>query len=94
MNKNDYKAFFDNDLIATDFITAILAGKLDALKYGNSGINKGTGREVKALYYNIADVWLKNYFDNFSEWDYEDFKKTFVTPAPRHNILKIKNKGG
>lgn len=96
MNNNDYKAFFENDLIATDFIMSILLGKLDALKYGDSGINKGTSREVKTLYYNIADDWLKNYFDNFSEWDYEDFKKTFVTPAPRANVLKTKqkNKGG
>ena len=94
---NDYKAFFENDLIARDFITAILCGKLDALKYGDSGLNKGTGRELKTLYYNIADDWLKNYFDNFSEWDYTDFKKTFVTPTAQPNILKIKeteNKGG
>jgi hypothetical protein len=93
MNNNDYKAFLENDLIARDFITAILVGKLDALKCGDSGLNKGTGRELKTLYYNIANDWLKNYFDNYSDWDYSDFKKTFVTPTPRANILKI-NKGG
>lgn len=90
MTDNDYKAFLENDMIARDFIMAILAGKLDALNYGDSGINKGTGRELKTLYYNIADDWLKNYFDNFSDWDYAVFKKTFVTPTPRANILKIK----
>lgn len=90
MNENNYKAFLENDLIARDFITAILVGKLDALKYGDCGLNKGTGREWKTLYYKIADDWLKNYFDNFSDWNYDDFKKTFVTPAPRPNILKIK----
>ena len=87
---NDYKAFLENDIIARDFITAILELKLDALHYGNSGLNTGTGRELKALYYNIADEWLKNYFDNFSDWNYEDFKKTFVTYGARSNKLKIK----
>ena len=96
MNNNDYKAFLENDLIARDFITAILELKLDALHYGNSGLNRGTGRELKKLYYNIADDWLKNYFDNFSNWDYDDFKKMFVTYGARTNKLKIKliNKGG
>lgn len=89
MKEQNYKAFLENDIIARDFITAILEGKLDALNYGNSGINRGTGRELKTLYYNIADDWLQNYFENFSDWNYADFKKIFVTPAPRANILKI-----
>ena len=90
MKEQNYNAFLENDIIARDFITAILELKLDALHYGNSGLNKGTGRELKALYYNIADEWLKNYFDNFSDWNYEDFKKTFVTYGVRSNKLKIK----
>ena len=90
MNENNYKAFLENDLIARDFITAILELKLDALHYGNAGLNTGTGRELKVLYYNIADEWLQNYFDRFSDWDYEEFKRTFVDYGRRSNKLKIK----
>lgn len=89
MNKNNYRAFIENDLIARDFITAILELKLDALKYGNAGINHGTGHELKALYYNIADEWLNNYFEKFSDWEYTEFKKMFVTYGRRSNKLKI-----
>ena len=90
MNENNYRAFIENDLIARDFITAILELKLDALKYGNAGLNTGTGRELKVLYHNIADEWLKNYFEKFSDWEYDEFKKTFVTYGRRSNKLKIK----
>ena len=90
MNENNYIAFLENDIIARDFIMAILELKLDALKYGNAGLNAGTGRELKAYYYNVADEWLKNYFEKFSDWDYDEFKKIFVTYGARSNKLKIK----
>ena len=90
MNEQNYKAFLENDIIARDFITAILELKLDALHYGNAGLNSGTGRELKTYYCNIADEWLKNYFEKYSDWDYEEFKKMFVTYSARSNKLKIK----
>ncbi len=90
MNEQNYKAFLENDIIARDFITAILELKLDALHYGNAGLNNGTSPQTKAMYFNIADEWLKNYFEKFSDWDYEEFKKMFVTYSARSNKLKIK----
>lgn len=89
MNEQNYKAFLENDLIARDFITAILELKLDALNYGNAGLNTGTGRELKEFYHNIADEWLQNYFDRFSDWHYDEFKEKFKTYGKRSNKLKI-----
>ncbi len=75
MNKNDYKALFESDEILDSFITAILFYKSDALVYGNYGINNGTRPEMKEYYYYIAESWLKNYFDNFGDMNYETFSR-------------------
>lgn len=89
MNKNDYRGLMEYDVILNNFVTAIIEMKVDALNYGMNGINNGTGRELREYYYNIADAWLKNYFDNFSDMDYESFKKQVVkyNRRPRPNAL-------
>lgn len=89
MNKNDYRGLMEHDVILNNFVTAIIEMKVDALNYGTNGINNGTGRELRENYYNIADAWLKNYFDNFSDMDYESFKKQVVkyNRRPHPNTL-------
>ena len=75
MNKENYKAFIESDEILDGFVTAILFYKADALVFGKYGIYHGTRPELKQHYYEIAEKWLKNYFDNFSDMDYEDVAK-------------------
>ena len=89
MNKNDYRGLIEHDVILNNFVTAIIEMKVDALNYGMNGINNGTGGELREYYYHIADAWLKNYFDNFSDMDYESFKKQVVkyNRRPRPNAL-------
>lgn len=90
MNKNDYAGLLEHDVILNNFITAIIEMKVDALNYGHAGINNGTGKELREYYYNVADSWLENYFDNFSEMDYESFKRRVVKhhKRPLQNTLK------
>ena len=75
MNNTDYTAFMESDYILDNFVRAILEYKTDALNYGNSGLNYGSGRELKQKYHYIADEWLENYFSNFSPMDYGEFKR-------------------
>lgn len=89
MNKNDYAGLWEHDVILNNFVTAIIEVKVDALNYGKAGINNGTGKELREYYYNIADAWLKNYFDNFSTMDYESFKRQVMKykKRPLQNTL-------
>ena len=75
MNEENYKAFMESDEILNGFVTAILFYKADALVFGKYGINHGTRPETKLHYYEIAEKWLENYFDNFSDMDYETVAK-------------------
>ena len=89
MNKKHYEGLLEHDIILNNFVTAIIKIKVDALNYGHAGMNNGTGKELKEYYYNIADAWLKNYFDNFSDMDYETFKRKVVkcNKRPLQNTL-------
>ena len=87
MNKNDYLGLLEHDEILNNFITGIIEMKVDALNYGRAGINHGTGKELKEYYYHIADEWLQNYFDSFSEMDYESFKRRVVKYNRRQKPL-------
>lgn len=93
MNKNDYAGLLEHDAILNNFVTAIIEMKVDALNYGHSGINNGTGNELKEYYYYIADEWLQNYFDNFSDMDYESFKRR-VLKYNRRPLQNTLNKRG
>lgn len=93
MNKNDYMGLLEHDVILNNFVTAIIEIKVDALNYGHAGINNGTGKELREYYYNIADAWLQNYFDNFSDMDYESFKQR-VVKYHRRPLQNTLNKRG
>lgn len=93
MNKNDYAGLLEHDVILNNFVTAIIEIKVDALNYGHAGINNRTGKELKEYYYNIADAWLQNYFNEFSDMDYESFKRR-VVKYHRRPLQNTLNKRG
>lgn len=93
MNENDYMGLLEHDVILNNFVTAIIEIKVDALNYGHAGINSGTGKELREYYYYVADAWLENYFDNFSDMDYESFKRRVVKYNKRPLQNKLNNRG-
>lgn len=75
MKKEEIKAFWEDEYILNNFITAILLYKIDALNCGHVGLNYGQNTEQ---FENNADEFLRTYFDNFTDLDYEKLKPKFL----------------
>lgn len=75
MDKKELQAFWNDDEIFNNFLTAILKTKLDALNNGRCGLSYG---EKPDLFRNIADNFFSEYFDRFTDVDYESIKPYMI----------------
>lgn len=71
INENDYKALLENDDILNNFVTNILIYKAESYAMVKTSLNYRTFDHTKYYEQSIAEQWLRNYFDNYTDKDTE-----------------------